>query len=513
MPGAAVSKDIMDGKEVSVLLFNPRATNYNSRIPNSILQVAASIEGAHDYIIIDGNKEKDPLERIEALIVRKKIRYLGITVMPGPQLRQAIPLSMSVRKKFPHVKIIWGGYFPSNHPRTVLDSGYVDVIINGMGDQAFPLILRHYEEDYPVADIPNIIYKKNGEIITSRKDAIYNPDELPPLPYERLNSFYPLENYMVRTYLGNKTTGYHSSFGCPFTCSFCAVVPIYNARWKGKSAGNIFKDIKFLKDKYGADSVEFHDNNFFVSEKRTVEFAKLIKLENMVWWGEARIDTMDKYSDESLKIISESGCRMIFFGAETGNDMLLKRMDKGGTQTGEQILKFAERIGKFNIIPEYSFVLGTPADTEEEVNRLIDWDIEFIRKVKGVNPDAEIIIYVYSPVPTEGSEMFEKVKQSGFRFPEKLEDWIRPEWEKFDLRKNPLTPWLKPYMIDKIKNFETVLNGYFPTVSDTRFSQLQKNLIRIYSTPRYKSGFYNYPFGIKVLQKLWKYRQPELEGF
>jgi radical SAM superfamily enzyme YgiQ (UPF0313 family) len=512
MQGTGSTENIVV-KKIPVLLFNPRATNYNSRIPNSILQIAASIEGAHDYIIVDGNKEKDPLNKIETLIEKEGIKYLGITVMPGPQLRQAIPLSMRVRKKFPQIKIIWGGYFPSNHPRAVLDSGYVDAIVNGMGDQAFPLLLNHYEKKIPLGDIPNIIYKEDGGIVTSRKDAIYNPDQLPALPYEKLNSFYPLQNYMVRTYLGRKTTGYHSSFGCPFTCSFCAVVPIYNARWKGKSAENIFKDLKFLKDRYGADSVEFHDNNFFVSEKRTVEFAKLIAPENMQWWGEARIDTMDKYSDESLRVISESGCRMIFFGAETGNDTLLKRMDKGGTQTGEQILKFAQRIRKFNIIPEYSFVLGTPAGTEEEVNRLIDEDIEFIRKVKEINPDTEIIIYVYSPVPTEGSEMFETVKQSGFRFPERLEDWISPEWEKFDLRKNPLTPWLMPYMIDKIKSFETVLNGYFPTVSDTRFSRLQKKFIRMYSTPRYKSGFYRYPLGIKALQKIWRYRQPELEGF
>jgi len=62
----------------------------------------------------------------------------------------------------------------------------------------------------------------------------------------------------------------------------------------------------------------------------------------------------------------DAGCRMIFFGAETGNDALLKMMDKGGTQTGDQIRKFAARMAKFDIIPEYSFVLGTPADTENK---------------------------------------------------------------------------------------------------------------------------------------------------
>ena len=497
-----------------VLLFNPRAAKHKPRIPNSVLQVAASLEGKSDWTIIDGNLEDAPAARVFHYLRSGEYKFFACTVMPGPQLRQAIPLSKDVRKHFPDVKIIWGGYFPSNQPKVCLASGFVDVIVNGPGDKCFPQLIEKWnrgEEDF--SDIPNLIFLRDGKMAQTKKDEIYDQDELPALPYEKLNSFYPLKNYLGKTYLGNKTIAYHSSFGCPFTCSFCAVVPIYNARWKGKSAKLIYGDIKFLKNNYGGDAIEFHDNNFFVSEKRIVEFSKLIRDEKMVWWGEGRIDTIDKYSDESLRLMSEAGCKMIFFGAETGNDALLKKMDKGGTQTGEQIIHFAERLKKFNIIPEYSFVLGTPFDSKEETMKQIDEDILFIRKVKEANPDTEIIIYVYSPVPTEGSELYEKVKAAGFSFPEKLEDWISADWENFDLRKNPLTPWLTPEMVDKIKNFETVLNGYFPTVSDVRLSPMKKKFIRFYSAWRYKTKIYNFPVGIKAMQKIWKYRQPETEGF
>ena len=85
--------------------------------------------------------------------------------------------------------------------------------------------------------------------------------------------------------------------------------------------------------------------------------------------------------------------------------------------------------------------------------------------------------------------------------------------KKFDLRKNPLTPWLKPYMIDKIKNFETVLNGYYPTVSDFRIKGYKHKLLKLVSGIRYKNDFYKYPYEIKILHKIWKYRQPEIEGF
>ncbi|MDB5253487.1 MAG: Radical domain protein [Flaviaesturariibacter sp.] len=497
----------------NVLLFNPRSAPSKPRIPNSILAIAASIEGEFGYVIVDGNREKDPLQKIIDYLSSGSFNYFACTSMPGPQLRQSIPISARIRDMFPEIVIIWGGYFPSNQPRVVLESGTVDFVVNGPGDKCFPALLRALQTGAPYELIPNLVYRSGSEIIHTKKDAIYDQDSLPPLPYERLNSFYPIRHYLGRSYLGTRTIAYHSSIGCPFTCSFCAVVPIYEGRWKGKSAQAVYKDIVYLKQRFGGNAIEFHDNNFFVSEKRTVEFASLIRKENMVWWGEGRIDTISRYSDETLSLMRESGCKMIFFGAETGNDAVLKRMDKGGTQSGAQIKSFAERLAPFDIIPEYSFVLGTPADTPDQVQKQIDEDIAFIREIKSINPRTEIVIYVYSPVPTEGSEMYRKVLESGFRFPKTLNEWISPQWDSFDLRKNPLTPWLTPAMIDTIKNFETVLNGYYPTVSDVRLNRWKRGIIRSLAFLRYKTRLYGMPYELKALQVLWKYRQPEIEGF
>ncbi len=497
-----------------VLLFNPWSAQYGFRIPNSILQVAASITGKFEYEFVDGNREIDCWTTISNLLATGEFKYFASTVMPGPQLKQAIPFSEKVRKQFPHVVIIWGGYFASNQYKVAIESSFVDFIIDGPGDYAFPQLLNAIESQQPVSEISNLIYKEGGEVIRNRKQALPDYDQLNDLPYEKLFNRYSAEGYLKKTFLGRKTAAYHSSFGCPFTCSFCAVVPIYNARWKGKSALGIYNDIKRLKENHGADAVEFHDNNFFVSEKRTREFCELIAKENMSWWGEGRIDTIDKYSDESLTMMKEAGCKMIFFGAESGNDEVLAQMDKGGTQTAEQIKRFAARMRKFDIIPEYSFVLGLPAPTPEQVLAQIDQDIEFIKEIKTINPDTEIIIYVYSPVPTEGSELYDAITSAGFRFPEKLKDWLSPAWEKFDQRRNPLTPWLQPAMVDKIQNFETVLNAYYPTASDTKLTNLQKTVMRSLSSFRYNQNVFSFPYEIKLLQKLWlRYRQPELEGF
>jgi radical SAM superfamily enzyme YgiQ (UPF0313 family) len=496
------------------LLFNPRSANSKHRVPNSILQVGASIFGKKEFVFVDGNLETNPWVTIEKYLKTGEFRYFASTVMPGPQLRQAIPFTKKIKELFPKIVTIWGGYFASNQHKVVLESGFVDFVIYGPGDNAFPALLDALDNNRPYEFIPNLIWNTpEGAIVKNSKENLLDQDALPPLPYDFLDQFYPMRRYLNPTFLGKKTLAYHSSMGCPFKCSFCAVVPIYEARWRGKSAEKTYRDIQYVKEKWGADSIEFHDNNFFVSEKRTVEFSKLMLHEGMNWWGEGRIDTIDQYADESLALMRRAGCRMIFFGAETGNDALLKQMDKGGKQTGEQIRRFAARMKKFDIIPEYSFVLGMPAETPEQVWAQIEEDIAFIKTIKQINPDTEIIIYLYSPVPTEGSDLYERITQAGFHFPEKLEDWLSPQWESFDLRRNPLTPWLTPAMVRRIQNFETVLNARFPTVSDTKISRLQRRVMQSLGDLRYRTGFFSFPFEIKALQKFWlRYRQPEIEG-
>ncbi len=501
-------------KASKAILFNPKSADHKHRIPNSILQVGASIHGKYDYEFVDGNKEKDPWKRIQEYLDTGEFAFFGCTVMPGPQLKQAIPITRKVKEMFPQVTIVWGGYFAGNQYKVALNSGWVDVVIKGPGDTAFPnLIEAVLDEKDDWSHIKNLIYKRGGEFVFTAKEQLPDMDNLPNFPYQKLDEKYPLRNYLGKTFLGNKTLSYHSSFGCPFTCSFCAVVPLYNARWKGMSAERIMKDVDWFIDQYGIDAIEFHDNNFFTSRKRVVEFSKLMLNKGVSWWGEGRIDTINKYSDEDLILMCDAGLKMIFLGAETGNDEVLAQMDKGGTQSGAQIKSFAARMKTIGIVPEYSFVLGMPAETEEKVWEQLEFDISFIKEIKKINPETEIIIYLYSPVPTEGSELYDQIRSQGFSFPEKLEDWLSPSWENFDKRKNPLTPWLTSKMVDRISDFETVLNGFYPTASDFRIKGFKKGLMRSVSSLRYKTGFYRYPYEIKAMHKLWKYRQPEIEGF
>src|SRR6476469_9882207 len=148
-----------------VLLFNPRSANYKPRIPNSILAAAAAIEGLFDYVMVDGNLESDPAGKIFQYLSSRDFKYFGVTSMPGPQLKQAIPISKKIRELYPEIKIIWGGYFPSNQPKVVLESGYVDFVINGPGDKCFPALLTALEQNTSFELIGNLIYRAGNEIV------------------------------------------------------------------------------------------------------------------------------------------------------------------------------------------------------------------------------------------------------------------------------------------------------------------------------------------------------------
>jgi radical SAM superfamily enzyme YgiQ (UPF0313 family) len=491
-----------------ILLYNPRSCNAKYRLPNSLLSLGSVLEGRYDYEILDGNFLSDPYPVLLNRIEEKGVDTLAVTVMPGPQLVQAIDLCKRLKARYPQLTVIWGGYFPSNHTDVTIRADFVDYVIVGQGEIAFPMLIDALQGKLPLRDVPNLRFKESGTIVETEKAPLQHPDGMPPLPYHKVD----VRRYFNRTYLGSRTLSYHSSYGCPFECSFCAIVPIYKARWLGRNATSMADDIERMLKEFGPDSIEFHDNNFFTSEKRVAEFSEEILRRRLKfsWWGEGRPDTLLKYSDETFSLMKRAGLKMLFMGAESGDDATLMAMNKGGTQSGNTIVQLVEKLKRHGIVPECSFVFGTPGD---DIEGAIEKDIAFIRRLKQRNPETEIIIYIYSPVPLDGASLYEKVTESGFTYPQKLEEWCRPEWASFDLRRNPLTPWLKPEHVDRIRNFERVLNSAFPTNSDIKLKRHHIALMKALGSWRYTFEIYDRPYELRLLQRLFHYRQPEIEGF
>jgi hypothetical protein len=138
--------------------------------------------------------------------------------------------------------------------------------------------------------------------------------------------------------------------------------------------------------------------------------------------------------------------------------------------------------------------------------------IEFIRKVKRINPKTEIIMYMYTPVPLAG-ELYEQAKAEGFRFPETVEEWISPDWSEFSQRRSSHMPWLNDPLRRRMRDFERVLNAYHPTATDPRLSGARRTVLRAASSWRYHLRIYDFPLELRALARLLPYQRPETSGF
>lgn len=490
----------------TVLLFNPISTSPGKqRLPMSILAVAAVID--HDYTpeIIDGNLIADPAPYIIERARATGAKLLGVTAMPGPQLRQAIEVCKKIKTELPGLLILWGGYFATHHGQVCIESGLIDYVIEGQGEAPFRKLVDTLYYGGSLNDVPSLVWKDGDHLRVNPRAPMVHLDNLPLFPYHRLN----ISDYRGKSYLGNAVLSHHTSFGCPFACSFCAVVKLVNQRWLPESPARVEKVTRMMVEQHGADGMEFHDMDYFVSETRAAEIAERITPLNINWWALGRVDTLSAYSDESWQKIKHSGCKMIFMGAESGSLETLKIMNKGGQSNPEKTLYIAERMKHLGIVPEFSFVMGNPPDPLAD----IEITINFIKKLKQINPAAELILYIYTPVPHDRSELLRVAKDLGFHFPQTLEEWASPEWENFAHRRDPKTPFFKDTARRRVRDFEVVINAYYPTVTDIRLYGAIRTMLKGLAGWRYKLGWYQWPYELKALQRLVHYRRPETMGF
>lgn len=488
-----------------IVLFNPWSTPSPKKpLPMSLLSIGSMLEGEFEYGIVDGNIEADPVGKILAMHAKSRIHAVAVTVMPGPQLRAAVTGCRQLKRMLPGVPIVWGGYFPSQHAAACLSEATVDVCVRGQGEQTFVEVVRTLGNGGDLSAIKGVSFRQNGKVHHTGSRPLTALDDLPPWPYQRL----PMEKYFHTHYLGNRVATHHSSFGCPFACNFCAVVGMSNRKWVAQSPERVGAVLEQFRTKYGADAVQFHDMDFFISESRTRAIADRLEAVGMTWWALGRVDELMRYQDATWAAMKRSGLKMVFCGAESGSTDMLQRMNKGGTSSAEQTVELAARMKSYGIVPEFSFVVGNPPDPQADLAETM----AFIRRIKQINGETEIILYVYSPVPSDGT-FYREAHQAGFRFPDTLEGWVSERWQAFALRRDPSTPWSHGEVRQQVRDFESVLNAYYPTVTDTRMTPARRRLLRAASAWRYHAKAYARPIELNLLQRAFRYQRPETTGF
>jgi len=485
-----------------IILYYPKLNKpKNRRFPLSILALAAVLEGREEYEIVDGNLEPDPDAAIRALCRSHRVELLAVSVMPGPQMVSAIHSCKRFRSEFPHIPVVWGGYFPSVYKDATLNASYVDFAARGQGENTLLELIEAIRGVRDLSTIKGLSYKAtDGTHRHNCERAMLGPDAFPWSPFHRL----PVEKYLRPSYFGKRTAAHQASIGCPFQCRFCAIGVAFGNKEKMESPARTEAIMRHLVENYGVDGVQFYDMNFFMREDHTVELMERLAPLNLRWWCEGRVDTISRYSPATLNKIKRAGCAMIFFGAESGSDWVLKEMNKGITT--DQTIEVAIRMAEVGIVPEFSFVVGNPGDPERDTRETI----AFIRRIKRLNPASEIIIQHYTPVP-QLKTMYGNV-DSTVNFPTTPEEWATKRWYDFTVRVNPSMPWMKDSTRKLIDNFEMVVACRWPTVQDIQAKEWSRKLLKLLSSWRYASRLYGFPVELHLAHEFIQLRKPKVES-
>jgi radical SAM superfamily enzyme YgiQ (UPF0313 family) len=492
---------------------NPTITSRrHARFPLSIMTMAAAIEGRYDSMLIDGNMDRDAERSIADAVGRHRFDAVGITVMGGPQVATAIAVSQAVRRARPDLPIVWGGYFPTLYPAVALNADYVDFVIRGQGEDTFGELLSALAVDDLGAlyAIKGLSWRRDGVTVHNSERAINRARIAPALNYDALPD---PKAYLVKTFLGQRTAAHQAALGCRFRCTFCGVAAMFSGATVLPPAERLDRDLTALKQRIGADSVQFYDHNFFDREEDMVPLLEVLARHELPWWCYARSDALVSLSAESWRLVRKSRLKMAYIGAETPNDALLKSIRKG--TRAEQTLEVAELCRRNGVVPELSFMVGPPEDPEGETERTFD----FIRRVKRVNPQSEIIVYINTPLPPSVVPNSHRLKLTSLLdvhgapvvFPKTPEEWTERRWVDYACHAD--APWLTDRVRRRIRDFVTVLRCRFPTVQDTRAPRWGKAALRTLARWRYSLQRYDAPWELEASQRLIKLLDPRATSF
>jgi len=427
------------GKGLDILLINPFSFTRDGStpyLPYGVLYLAGYLrEKGFTVDIFDANAdETDPVRIIE----EKQPFAIGLSVLTGPVIDEALKISRETKKKFKDIKIIWGGLHPTLFPGYVLKEKSVDYIIQGEAEEALAFLMKSLLKGKFDKSIKNVGYREKGkQIVNPMSNKLLDLDDLPMPAWDLVD----VPKYIANRFFASRVLTMATSRGCPFRCAYCFNQGLPYQKWRAISAKKIYEQLIHLKKRYKINGIQFYEDSFDTDKNRVKEFCKLmIKNKPGVKWH--HFSNIIYCDEELLKLEREANCKYIEYGVESGSDRILKMINKA--QNVEQIEKAFAICKKVGIKVGALFMIGYPTETMKELTETVD----LIERVPAHIP----ICTIYRPYP--GTPLHDYcVKEKGFHFPTSLDE--QGEFYRFS------------HMTDEMENLSEV---------DTKYLiKLQKN--------------------------------------
>lgn len=332
------------------------------RKPDSI-----EIEKFHS---IDKKIEKYKYERIKDIayelgndIQKNKIDFVGFKLWTGEGFIGSMIIAKELRKRFPGLYIFAGGPQVDWFGKAILDAcPAFDLLVYGEGEETIAMLADYVKGKVKLAEIPNLIYRKNGHIITTFGRRVLNLDDLPAPVYDPDVYLSNKDNQKI------KIISIEECRGCPNFCNFC-VHPIKSGpRWRLRNPEKLVKQIEELMNRHNTTVFKFSGSNPPPEVKIRVAEEVIKRKISVKYSGFGHVKGMTLQDYELLK---ESGCKSMFFGVESGSQKILEEVinKKFTVNEVKQAISDCKKAG---IAAVASVIVPMPGETEKTKQDTID---------------------------------------------------------------------------------------------------------------------------------------------
>ncbi len=416
-------------------------------LPLELLQIATGpAANGYEIVLIDAMIEPNYLKKV--LDACEGALLFASSCILGYQVYDGYVVAKAVRERHPNLPIIQGGWFPSVTPEMYLNQGIADAVGIGQGEITFEEVVEAVAAGEDLANVAGLAVLRDGQVIKTAPRPVVGFDQIKPVPwhlleYERYAELqvkptklkvrhrFPLPGHWTPD---NPPRGfsYFSSYGCPEPCTFCCSPLVTSRRWKAIGGKELAEDIAELQQRFKFDVLRFQDANFGVAEKRTNAFCQtLVDLKVPIHWnGTIEIETIMRYKKETLDLLEESKCHLLWLGAEAGTkemqDQIKKHIDI------DHIPLAIGELAKRNIVPGTFWIIGYPGENQASMEETL----RQAAKIKYMYPIAGSEVYPFRPIP--GTEDFDKAVQLGYEPPKTFHEWGNCFEYKYNAHNTPL---------------------------------------------------------------------------
>ncbi len=301
------------------------------------------------------------------------------------QRHSVFSLARILKKLKPDIKIIIGGPHASCLDIKILKKfKYIDFIIRGEGEYPLLELLTCIKNNTQrqFHNIKNLTFRSSSKVIQNPvREQIDDLSSFPlfKLTEDELRDFPACESlafHFKQLPMVKRIAPILASRGCAFNCTFCC----NGIFWKKQvyyPVTHTIKQIEYFYDNFGITVFDFYDDNFIYSKKHVIDLCKRIinKKLNISWWCSARADKPDI---KTLHMLKKAGCFMVSIGVESGNDDILKNINK--KLYVSKIIQTVKLIRSQNLKLRITLSIGHPGENQQTV-------IDTISIVKKLQPD------------------------------------------------------------------------------------------------------------------------------